>query len=410
MDWLSTDDAVALLGVKRSTLYAYASRGKIRTQQHGRRKRYLRSDLDRLRARKRARAGHGAVAADALRWGQPVLDSAITQIHPEGHRYRGRSALELADIWSFEQTAEHLWSLEPPSSSWPRVAWPFGPARLCSLNGPEPRIIDVIASAIPVLAMHDSQRLHRGRDATLEVARRLIRYIAAAPALMRGAAAARSALAQPTIARTVLDAFGVPYRRTAERALTETLILCADHGLNPSSFAGRVAASADADLYACVGAALATLSGPRHGGMPARVAFLFEEIGSPAYTARTVSERLRRGDEIPGFGHTLYPDGDPRAMPLLTAACRLAPRRKAVAIAESLVETMKLAGGQPPTLDVGLAAMAAALCLPRGAATALFAIGRSAGWVAQILEQKNAGYVLRPRARYIGPAPRNSLR
>lgn len=401
--WLGAADAARALGVKQATLYAYASRGKVRTQQIGRQKRYLESDVARLLARTRARSGHGAVAAGALRWGEPVLDTRVTDLAADGPYYRGKSALALAGVASFEQTAELLWTgTETVAPAWGEHRWPVAPNKLAALVGDGAQSIDVMAMVLPALAMADPQRLHLEGDATLMVARRLIRLMAASLALFRGPAAARRALAEPDTVRSIAFAFGLRPRSVSLSAIATSLVLCADHGLNPSSFAARVAASAGADLYACLGAAIATLSGPRHGGMPARVGSLFEEIGRPERTARVVGERLQRGDDIPGFGHPLYPEGDPRAAPLIDVARRVSPRGRGTGIAEALVHTMALAGGQPPTLDVGLAAVSAALGLPRGGATALFAIGRAAGWVAQVLEQREAGFVLRPRARYVG--------
>ncbi len=407
--WLAAAEAVRMLGIKRETLYAYASRGKVRTQQLGRAKRYLHSDLERLRARQRARAGHGAVAAGALRWGEPVLDSRITEIRSDGHRYRGVPALRLAATSSLEGAAELLWEAEwfgegeHDGHLWPGAIWPVAPGKLAAIIGAHARPIDVLAIAVPAVAVHDAQRLQVRHATTVRVGRRLLRLMAASLALPRGAMAARDALGQASLARTLLNAFRVRPRAAALRAVSTSLVLCADHGLNPSSFAARVAASAGADVYACVSAALATLSGPRHGGMPARVRSLIDDIARPSRTARVLGERLQRGDDIPGFGHTLYPDGDPRFAPLLRVALQAAPRSRAVAIVESLVETMKLTGGQLPTVDMGLAAVAAALGLPHGGATALFAVGRAAGWIAQMFEQRQAGYLLRPRARYVGP-------
>lgn len=402
--WLGAAEAARALGVKQTTLYAYASRGKVRTQQIGRQKRYLESDLERLRARTRARAGHGAVAAGALLWGEPVLDTRITDLTPDGPAYRGESALALAESSTFEATAELLWTgSDAPPRPWPEERWPVAPNKLAALVGEGAGGIDVMAAALPALAMADPQRLHLEAEATSMVARRLIRLLAAAIALFRGPSAARLALAEPDTVRSIASAFGLRPRASTLSAISTSLILCADHGLNPSSFAARIAASAGADVYACIAAGLATLSGPRHGGMPARVASLFAEIGRPERTARVVGERLRRGDDIPGFGHPLYPGGDPRAGPLIEAARRVSPRGRVTSIVEALVQTMELAGGQPPTLDLGLAAVAAALGLPHGGATALFAVGRSAGWVAQVLEQREAKIVLRPRARYVGP-------
>src|SRR5262245_17453547 len=115
-DWLDAAGAARLLGVKRETLYAYVSRGLVRTRRAdtGRAHLYLYGDLERLRARSQARSGHGATAAAALRWGEPVLDSALTSIDERGPSYRGRLALELAKTRRFEAVAELLWTGKLP--------------------------------------------------------------------------------------------------------------------------------------------------------------------------------------------------------------------------------------------------------------------------------------------------------
>ena len=177
-------------------------------------------------------------------------------------------------------------------------------------------------------------------------------------------------------------------------------MLSADHELNPSSFTARVAASTGADLYACVGAALGALSGPEHSGACERVEALLAEIGTPARVATVIEDRTRRGDALPGFGHPLYVHGDPRAAALLAG---LAPRRRAERTLAALVARMKAARREPPNIDLALVATASALGLPPGAASAIFAVGRAAGWIAHVLEQREAGFVLRPRARYTGP-------
>ncbi len=401
-EWLSAGEAARVLGVKRETLYAYASRGKIATQPgEGRRQRYRRADVVRLVALRDARAGHGAVAAGALRWGEPVLDSAVTEIRPEGHRYRGQPALALAQTHSFEAVAELLWGGDG-RRPWPAASLPLAPGRLASLLSHDARPVDAIAMGLPAMATWDPMRLHAGEDATLRVARLLIRRMIACAALPCGAELAKQSLREPGAARALVVALGAQPTPDAAAAVERALILCADHELNPSSFAARVAASAGSDVYACVGAALATLVGPHHGGMPERVEALLAEIGRPERAARVVAERLRRGDEVPGFGHTLYPRGDPRTAPLLEAARRLAPRSRVVRSVDALVDAMQLAGAPRPTLDVGLVALSGALQLGPGAPVTVFAIGRTAGWIAHVLEQRQAGFLLRPRARYVG--------
>jgi len=386
---LSAREATALLGIKRETLYAYVSRGLVRSVRgEGRERRYLKSDLETLRARHDARAGHAAVAVSALRFGEPVLDSAITRIDPElGPIYRGSSALELVERGaSFEEASSLLWDapVEAFVTRRERVATP--------LRNASP--LELLAVVVPLLAARDAERFDATNEAEWARARQLIARMTAA--------LSRAPVVGSSVARALASALRAKGGEAAN-ALNTALILCADHELNPSTFAARVAASAGADLYACVSAALATLSGPRHGGVCDRVEALIAEIGTPANAARVVRERSRRGEEVPGFGHRLYPKGDPRTTPMLDAAHAIAPRDQAVRTALALSRAMRDAGREPPTIDLGLVALASALRLPPGSAVAVFAIGRTAGWIAHVLEQRASNYVLRPRARYVGP-------
>lgn len=395
--WLTAPEAAALLGVKRSTLYAYAARGKVgvRRAEDGRRSLYSRADLERLEARRDARAGHGAVAAGALRWGEPVLDSAITDLRDDGPWYRGRSACAWArEGAAFEEVAEHLWNEDAPGR------WGGGSAAVVP-RGLSP--IDAIAVALPKLAVSDPDRHLPAREPTLAVGRRLIPQLVGAIAHAGGGRPrARHAAEATSVAAALAVALGVAPRPAVVRALDATLVVSADHELNPSSFTARVSASAGSDLHACLSAATATLSGPRHGGVPERIAVVLDEIGRPERAAAVVRERLRRGDAIPGFGHPLYPEGDPRFPVMLEQARCVGGRRRSLAVVEALVGAMDLAGAAPPSYDLGTTAVAAALGLGATAATALFAIGRCAGWIAHVLEQREAGFVLRPRARYVG--------
>jgi citrate synthase len=213
----------------------------------------------------------------------------------------------------------------------------------------------------------------------------------------------RAAIESGSVARAVLVGLGAERGDEAERAVNQALILLADHELNASAFAVRVAASAGADLHACVSAGLATASGPLHGGSCDRVEALVVDAGSAAGARALVRERTGRDEALPGFGHALYPDGDPRAAPLLDTAAAIAPRSPGLRTVNALVDAAGDLGVAPPTVDVGLCALALALGLPPGSAVALFVMGRTAGWVAHMLEQRAAGFLLRPRARYVGP-------
>ncbi len=409
--------AAAFLGVKRETLYAYASRGLLRSEpgSQGRARRYAREDLVRLKARHDARAGHGPVAAGALHWGEPVLETAVGTIDARGPIYRGVPALELARRGrSFEAAAELLWTGALPASdpTW-RGLTGRGPRLPAIRAGAKPVESLAIAGAVRAIAVAHrfaraagDPRAWAGRDVEdeLERGRRLIGELAASAGLALAPARARAARREEAIARKLVVALGVDAHAEAEKAVNLALVLRADHELNASSFAVRVAASTGAHLYAAISAGLAALSGPRHGGAVERVLALAVETRSPTRAAAVVEARARRGEDVPGFGHALYPAGDPRGAPLLEVARAIAPRDPVVRTIAALDDAMRAGAGRPMTVDVGLAALGAALGLPRGSAAAIFALGRTAGWIAHANEQRAAAFVLRPRARYIGPS------
>jgi citrate synthase len=414
-EFVAADEAARLLGVKRETLYAYASRGLVRSEPgpRGRGHRYSRSDLERLRTRVDARAGHGPVAAAALRFGEPVLATAISRIDADGPKYRGESAVELAaratsprttTAASYESVAELLWSgARPLATEWPsRDAAKLVAALRGQIPTGMPPLYTLLA-VTPRLALLDPGRFASPREADMERAKTLIRALAACAALSFGAARLSSAVSAGRIPEVVAAALGAPAR--AVPVIEQTLILCADHELNASTFAARVVASTGADLYACLTAALAAMTGPRHGGASDRVEALCDEVTEPRRAAAVVAARASRGEAMPGFGHPLYPSGDPRVPPLLEATARAAKKSRGVAVVLAVAEAMKRAHREPPNLDFGLVGVARALGLPKGSASLLFAIGRTAGWVAHALEQREAGYVLRPRSKYVGPEP-----
>jgi citrate synthase len=224
--------------------------------------------------------------------------------------------------------------------------------------------------------------------------------LALAPGARERESAVAAALRAPTVAHAIAEALGARGGEAGVAALDQALVIGADHELNASTFAARIAASTGADVYAGVAAALACLSGPRHGGASDRVEALVAEIGDPAEAERVVYARQRRGEAIDGFRHPLYPDGDPRGAMLIGLARELAPDSPSVRTLLALADAMAAVGAGHPNIDAGLVALALALELPPGSAVGLFAIARSAGWVAHMIEQYEAGYLVRPRARY----------
>lgn len=393
--WISARDAAKRLDVKLATLYAYASRGLVESvpSASGRGRRYARAAIERLKARHDARSGHAAVAASALRFGEPSLETSVSELRADGPSYRGESALALCErAASFESVAELLWNGRLGEARWSepplRVRFPRRPQ--------DASIIPYFAAALSLAALADDTRHGASDMAEHARARRIVWWLAGYGTRDSG---------DQSVAARLLTSFGVRSTAASVKAVDRALILCADHELNASTFAARVTASTGADLYACLGAGLHALSGPKHGGVTARVTALLRELERPQRANELVRTRLARGESIPGFGHPLYGDGDPRARALLELARRARHSRSALAGVEALCAAMARAGQPPPNLDTGLVALCQALALPEGAPAALFALGRCAGWVAHALEQRAQGYLLRPRSRYV-PSPR----
>jgi citrate synthase len=179
------------------------------------------------------------------------------------------------------------------------------------------------------------------------------------------------------------------------------LILCADHELNASTFTARCVASAGGSPYGAVLAGLAALEGVKHGGTTGRIEAMWESLRRTRDLRSALSERIRRGDRIEGFGHPLYRTGDPRAKVLMA----LLPRSTRSGFARSLAAEAQAILGEPPTIDFALVSLAKALGLPNGAALTLFALGRTVGWIGHIMEQYAQDAIIRPRARYVGVKP-----
>jgi len=188
------------------------------------------------------------------------------------------------------------------------------------------------------------------------------------------------------------------------------LVLYADHTLNASTFAGRVAAATLADMYAAATAAVATLQGPLHGGAIEGVREMLEEIGTPDHAPDWVQDRLAAKQKIMGFGHRVYKTWDPRATVLHDIAERLGrqfgePRWFEIStrVQDTVMEAKKLY----PNVDFYTASVYSALGLPPDLYTPLFAASRMAGWTAHIREQYADNRLIRPDSEYVGPAPRS---
>lgn len=399
--FLGAMEAAEYLGVQPATLYAYVSRGLLDSLPgtgDGRRRRYRKSDLDRLKRRSDSHAGHGAAAASALDWGAPSLETELTDVTPDGPTYRGMPVAALVqDGVAFESAAELLWTGSLPTE---RPTWPVArdPLRLATELPEAAWPVDVLRMAVTRAGLEDVERLGRSPDAELRVARRLIVGALQALIAQRGCPTKEHG----SVAAQVATAFGLRGSDAELRAIDAALVVIADHELNASAFTARVAASAGADLYACVSAALATFSGPKHGAASGRCAAFLVEVARSGSPGSVLAARMQRGESPPGFGHPLYPEGDPRFRLLAQVAEGLGPDRMPPWL-DDLTGAAAEMGLGAPNSDVGLALLSLALGAPEESAVTLFAAGRMAGWIAHVHEQRRQGFLLRPRARYVGP-------
>ena len=381
--YIDANEASARLKISRATLYAYVSRGLIRAFPHPddpRARLYAAADIAALTQRKAGARRPAEVARGALDWGLPALDTEISRIAGGELSYRGREAVSFSETATLEDAVALLWQADTLSGARfdPKTV-PGWSATAALLSDADP--LERALGLIPLLLPQDAPGLSRER------------LTARGGVLVRAVATALVAGLDPELPvhAGIAQAWKAP---EAAAAIARAMVLIADHEMNASTFAVRVAASTGATLTASLIAGLAALSGPRHGGAIARVAALYSELSDGAMAER-LTARLRRGEEIPGFGHPLYPDGDPRAATLLAGL----PDERML----DFVATVEAGTGLKASVDVGLFALERAYRLPAGAGISLFAAGRSVGWVAHAIEQTESGRLIRPRARFTAP-------
>lgn len=394
--WLRSDEAAARLGVSRATLYAYVSRGLIRSAPEAgnpRQRRYAREDVERLRGRSEERRDPSKAAERALHWGVPVLESSITLIDGGRLYYRGQDVATLAVTHSVEEVAALIWSgdLDPEGFSNTQLHVVAGAAASGGLP-----FVARAQSILPLVGARDLSAFDLRPRAVAQTGWRILNLLASV--------AAESADLEPAIEDTLVKHW-LPRNAHAAELIRAALILCADHELNVSSFSARCVASAGATPYAVVLAGLAAIEGVKHGGMSARVSTMLDELRRGRDVRRALNERLRRGEPLVGFGHPLYEDGDPRAKTLFDLLAERFPKSKELAFAHEVALAGEELGGDRPTIDFALVALARVLKLDAGVPLILFALGRTIGWIGHAIEQYGRGEIIRPRARYVGPLP-----
>jgi citrate synthase len=311
------------------------------------------------------------VAAESIAWGEPVLPTAISTV-ADGHFYiRGEDVAELAKTATLEDMAALLWSTAAPIA-FDTMTTSGSDAGLIACYR---QVAELAATQMPPIGRAHSVLI---KDATLVVS--LI------------ASAITGARSGPVHERLAAQW----QRPEAADALRCALVLLSEHELNASTFAARVTASTGAPLAAAVLAGLAALSGPLHGTASLSMGALIRDAKRYGVEP-AVSSLLRQGRPLPCFGHRLYPDHDVRA-PALFATFAV-PKLFA-----ELAEVGENLSGEKPNIDFALSALVAAHDLPDDAPLQIFALARCVGWLAHALEQIETGALIRPRARYVGPA------
>lgn len=384
--YLSAREAALELSVSLPTLYAYVSRGMIRSEAVGdsRARRYRADDVRALRGRR-------ALARPAAEPATPAVDTMIGTIADIGPIYRGVPAISLAEGGTLEQAATLLWDAKD-NDPFASGNLPIVDERLAALMAASAGAPSLTRAVIALAAAADADpRAHnRTTEGRAAIGARAMR--------LASAAILPTAPSSAPIHLQAAKAWA-PDDRRAPDLLRRALVLLADHELNASTWTVRCAASTGLTIYDALVAGMAALKGPRHGGAGPLAAIMVADLADGDLAAR-IRDRVALGERIPGFGHTVYKDGDPRADVLLKALVKAgADPRLAVEAPARITDAI----GLYPNIDYALAVLMRTLGQPVGQEMALFAMARTAGWVAHAMEQLHSGALIRPTARYIGP-------
>jgi citrate synthase len=394
---LTTQEVARRLGVKPETVYAYVSRGLLASERGpgGRSSTFDPKQVDALAARQR-RTG-----ADAVRTG-------VTLIEGRRYYYRGVDAVELARHYSYEAVADWLWTGElRPDARFTTQDDALDTARTAiAALPPHAGLMDMLRVAAIAAALSDPLRFELADVVVAATTRALIATLAESLPLLGREVPARASLAHRLWPRLT----AAEPTESAIRCLDAALVLLIDHDLAASTFAARVAASARANPYAVVSAGLGALEGPLHGAASGLAHRMLAESLDHGSAVSVVADYLRAGRRIPGLGHRVYPAEDPRAemlFSLLEDVSGTAPVLRAAR------EVVAAAGRRRPlhaNVDLPLAVLSVATDMPADAGEVIFAVARTAGWIAHALEEyAERPLRMRPRGQYTGPHPPQPL-
>jgi citrate synthase len=403
---LSTKEAAELLGVKPETVYAYVSRGQLSSRRvpGGRGSTFDAKEVEAL-ARRNRREGGGSPGSG----GELSVRTRITLIDRERYYFRGVDATELAARHSYEEIAEWLWTGQM--------------RRGVTFTAPD-ACVDTARRAVDALPEHtsptdrlrvaaiaasaaDPLRFDLSEKAVLGTARTLIpTLVAALPPVLHD----RRRDDGPLAPRLWTRLSGRKPDEASLRALDTALGLLVDHDLAASTLAVRVAASARAHAYAAVSAGLGVLEGPLHGAASGLAHKLLLDVLDRGDAAPVIAEELRAGRRIPGLGHRLYPGEDPRARALFALLEEVPRAEPALLAARDIVATTARHTPLHANVDLALAVFTASSGMPATAGETIFAVARTAGWIAHALEEYGERPLrMRPNGTYVGPKPPQPL-
>lgn len=387
--WLSSAEATKRLGVKRETLYAYVSRGLIRSAPGvGRQRKFRRDDVERLaqQGRKTLRSGESAL----------VIESAVSLIEGGVLRYRGLDVTELAGTRPFEAVASLLWDTPYDAAAWVTPpAWRAPLGRSAAVAPPTATPHDRLMLAISTVAALDDDE----RTADAEA------VVRGGPAFLSALSASLGSPDGPTVgaavARGLIDG---PAANEAIRLVDVALTLVADNGLATPTLTVRLVASMGAGPYASVLAGCCAMHGTVPGSNSLGVEHMLRALASGEDDASPAAQAAR-GDQVPGFGHPLYPAGDPRATLLLDGLHAAYGRSPLMQVVERARHDAERADLAPPNADFALGALAVVAGLRHGASECIYTLGRVAGFLAHCAEEYSTSSHYRLSAIYVGPGP-----
>ncbi|MCC9157131.1 citrate synthase [Streptomyces parvulus] len=402
---LTTKEAAELLGVKPETVYAYVSRGRLgsRRTHDGRGSTFDAQEVRALARRNRRDGGTSPTAGH-----ETAVRTRLTLIEGDRLYYRGVDAVELASRHSYEEVAEWLWTGElRPGATFSAPEPSVTAARRAVDALPEHAApTDRLRVAAVAAAVADPLRYDLTEDAVLGTARTLIPTLVAALPPVARSGDDRAPLAHRLWTRLS----GRPADGPTLRALDTALSLLVDHDLAASTLAVRLAASARAHAYAAVSAGLGVIEGPLHGAAGGLAHRMLLEVLDHGSAAPVVAEELRAGRRVPGLGHCLYPGEDPRARALFTLLEDIPRAAPALAAARDVQATAARHTPLHANVDLALAVLTASSGMPSTAAETIFAVARTAGWIAHALEEYGERPLrMRPSGLYTGPRPPRPL-